>query len=251
MKRHSVFRTLALILALALALTAFAGCGASGEKPGESTQGGVEVPSEKDELSPEALYEAAAAKQADNPHPIAVFVLGSGETVTAELYEDVAPNTVNNFISLANSGFYDGLIFHRVIADFMIQGGDPDGNGTGGPGYQIPGEFSNNGFKNDLAHTPGVLSMARQGSRTNPASKYNTAGSQFFICVATYPSLDGDYAAFGKVIDGMDAVYAISNTATDANDKPLTDQVMKYVRVDTHGVPYDPPVKTGDGSVPA
>ena len=146
-----------------------------------------------------------------------------------------------NFISLANSGFYDGIIFHRVIDNFMIQTGDPLGTGMGGPGYKIFGEFTNNNFKNDISHMPGVVSMARQGNQYNPSAAYNTAGSQFFICVADASFLDGDYAAFGNVIDGMDAVYAIAKTKTNANDKPLTEQKMMYVRVDTHGIDYAEP----------
>jgi len=154
-----------------------------------------------------------------------------GGVIVAELYPDVAPNTVANFVELANSGFYDGVVFHRVIPGFVIQGGDPTGTGMGGPGYTIKGEFTNNGFENPLKHTRGVLSMAR-------AMAPDSAGSQFFIMHADYPSLDGKYAAFGMVLEGMDVVDAIAATATDANDRPLEDQVIQSVTVDTKGVEY-------------
>lgn len=196
---------------------------------------------EEKELNYETIYQETAQKYSDVKNPVAIIVMEDGKTIAVELYADLAVNTVKNFISLANKGFYDGIIFHRVIDNFMIQTGDPFGNGTGGPGYKIFGEFSNNGYNNDLSHTPGVISMAREGNRFNPKSAYNTAGSQFFICVANDYSLDGDYAGFGKVIDGMDTVYAIAKVQTDAYDKPLTEQKMAYVRVDTHGVEYAEP----------
>ena len=167
--------------------------------------------------------------------PIATIKVKDFGTIKAELYPDKAPNTVNNFISLANSGFYDGLIFHRVIKDFMNQGGDPDGIGTGGPGYSIKGEFSSNGYtNNDLKHTAGVLSMARSN---NPDS----AGSQFFIMAKEASYLDGDYAAFGKVTEGMDVVEAINSVETDRNDKPLKDVVIESITVDTKGIDYKEP----------
>ena len=168
--------------------------------------------------------------------PIVTFTMDDGSIIRAELYPEIAPNTVNNFISLINKKFYDGLIFHRVIRGFMLQGGDPDGNGTGGPGYQIRGEFRSNGFKNELSHTPGVLSMARA---MNP----NSAGSQFFIMHEAAPYLDGEYAAFGKVIEGMDVVDYIARTRTNRMDRPLNDVVMKTVTVDTFGVDYPEPEK--------
>lgn len=169
--------------------------------------------------------------------PIATIKVKDFGTIKAELYPDKAPNTVNNFISLANSGFYDGLIFHRVIKDFMNQGGDPDGIGTGGPGYSIKGEFSSNGYtNNDLKHTAGVLSMARSN---NPDS----AGSQFFIMAKEASHLDGDYAAFGKVTEGMDVVEAINSVETDRNDKPLKDVVIESITVDTKGINYKEPEK--------
>ena len=169
-------------------------------------------------------------------NPIVTIEMENGGKMVAELYPEVAPNTVNNFISLVQSGFYNGLIFHRVIPGFMIQGGCPNGNGMGGPGYSIKGEFSQNGVKNDLVHDRGVLSMAR-------AMDPDSAGSQFFIMVEKAPHLDGEYAAFGKVIEGMDVVDAIANTATDYNDRPKAEQKMKKVTSETFGVDYPEPKK--------
>lgn len=171
-------------------------------------------------------------------NPIVTFTMKDGSVFKAELYPEIAPNTVNNFVSLVSKGFYNGLIFHRVIRGFMIQGGCPDGTGMGGPGYSIKGEFSDNGFKNDLKHTPGVLSMAR-------SMMPNSAGSQFFVMHETSPHLDGQYAAFGKVIEGMDVVNKIAETATDFRDRPLEDQVMESVTVETFGVTYPEPEKAG------
>ena len=168
-------------------------------------------------------------------NPIVKFEMNDGSIFEAELYPDIAPNTVNNFISLVKKGFYDGLIFHRVIKGFMIQGGDPQGTGMGGPGYSIKGEFCHNGFTNDLKHTPGVLSMAR-------AMDPDSAGSQFFIMHETSPHLDGSYAAFGKVINGLDVINTIADVRTDWNDRPMEDQMIKSVTVDTFGVEYDEPV---------
>ena len=170
-------------------------------------------------------------------NPIVTFEMQNGKTFKAELYPDKAPNTVNNFVSLVKKGFYDGIIFHRVIAGFMIQGGDPTGTGTGGPGYHIKGEFSSTGFKqNDLAHERGVLSMAR-------AQHPNSAGSQFFVMHDDADYLDGQYAAFGKVIEGMETVDEIAETKTDWGDRPYEEQKMKTVTVDTFGVEYAEPVK--------
>ena len=169
-------------------------------------------------------------------NPIVTFEMENGDVMKAELYPEIAPNTVNNFISLVKKGFYDGLIFHRVISGFMIQGGDPKGIGVGGPGYGIKGEFLQNGFKNDLKHSRGVLSMARSG---NPDS----AGSQFFIMHEDSPHLDGGYAAFGKLIEGIEAVDKICSVRTDWNDKPRIPQVMKKVTVETFGVDYPEPEK--------
>lgn len=167
-------------------------------------------------------------------NPIVTFEMENGDIMKAELYPEIAPNTVNNFISLVQNGFYDGLIFHRVIRGFMIQGGCPDGTGMGGPGYTIKGEFSQNGFANDLRHTEGVLSMAR-------AMHPDSAGSQFFIMHKNSPHLDGAYAAFGKITEGMDIVNKIAETATDYSDRPLEGQKMKKVTVDTMGVEYPAP----------
>mgnify|MGYP001272826459 CR=1 FL=1 len=169
-------------------------------------------------------------------NPIVTITMDNGDVMKAELYPEIAPNTVNNFISLVKKGFYDGLIFHRVINGFMIQGGCPDGTGMGGPGYSIKGEFTQNRFKNDLKHTAGVLSMAR-------AMHPNSAGSQFFIMHKTSPHLDGAYAAFGKITEGMDIVNKIAETATDYSDRPLEKQVMESVTVDTDGVEFAAPEK--------
>ena len=166
-------------------------------------------------------------------NPIVTFQTTAG-TFKAELYPEIAPNTVNNFISLVKKGFYDGTIFHRVIPGFMIQGGDPEGSGLGGPGYGIKGEFAANGFKNDLRHTRGVLSMAR-------SMRPNSAGSQFFVMVADAPHLDGQYAAFGKVIEGMEAADIIVSAKRDYSDRPYEDQIMEKVTVETFGVEYDEP----------
>ncbi len=165
-------------------------------------------------------------------NPVATIEMEDGGIMLIELFYDTAPNTVKNFIALANKGFYDGLTFHRVIPGFMIQGGDPEGNGTGGPGYNIFGEFSNNDFENNTKHIRGTISMARKGNPYNPASMYNTAGSQFFIMVDDNDGLDGDYAAFGYCFYGMDVADAIVSVKTDANDKPVKDVIIKAIRVD-------------------
>ncbi len=170
-------------------------------------------------------------------NPIVTFEMENGKTFRAELYPALAPNTVNNFLSLVGKKFYDGVIFHRVIAGFMIQGGDPQGVGTGGPGYHIKGEFSANGFANPIKHERGVLSMARA---MNPDS----AGSQFFIMHENSPHLDGQYAAFGKVIEGMGTVDAIASVKTDYHDKPLSEQKMKKVTAETFSVQYPEPVRS-------
>ena len=167
-------------------------------------------------------------------NPIVTFEMDGGKQIKAELYPDTAPNTVNNFISLVNSGYYNGLTFHRVIYGFMIQGGCPDGTGTGGPGYHIKGEFTMNGFQNDLKHSEGVLSMAR-------AMMPDSAGSQFFIMHKAAPHLDGQYAAFGKVVEGMEIVNEIAECDTDYADKPLDGQIMRKVTVETFGETYPEP----------
>ncbi len=168
--------------------------------------------------------------------PIATIEVDGYGTIEAELYPHIAPNTVNNFISLANNGFYDGLTFHRIVNNFVIQGGDPEGTGMGGPGYSILGEFTNNNFKNDLKHTEGVLSMARSQNK-------DSAGSQFFIVTGEASNLDGDYAGFGKVIKGMDIVKKIENVDVGINDNPMEKIVIKSIKVDTKGINYDDPQK--------
>ncbi len=172
-------------------------------------------------------------------NPVVTITMKGGDVIKLELYPDVAPISVNNFISLVKHNFYDGLIFHRVIRGFMIQGGCPDGTGMGGPGYSIKGEFAQNGVENNLKHTEGVLSMAR-------AMHPDSAGSQFFIMHKNSPHLDGGYAAFGKVIEGMDVVNKIAETATDYNDRPLEPQIMETVVVDTFGVDYPEPEKVSE-----
>lgn len=167
-------------------------------------------------------------------NPVVTIKMDTQKIIKVELYPDVAPNTVNNFVSLVKKGFYNGLIFHRVIDGFMIQGGDPTGTGMGDPGYSIKGEFSKNGFKNDLKHTEGVISMAR-------AMDPDSAGSQFFIMHKNSPHLDGSYAAFGKVIEGMEVVNEIAETAVSFQDRPLKDQTMQEVTVETFGVEYPEP----------
>ena len=167
-------------------------------------------------------------------NPIITIEMEQGGTMKLELYPEIAPNTVNNFISLVQKGFYNGLTFHRIISGFMIQGGDPDGRGTGGPGYSIPGEFSSNGFKNDLKHSRGVISMARSMAP-------DSAGSQFFIMHQDAPHLDGSYAAFGKLIEGEEVLDEIARTKTGWSDKPVQPQVMKAVTVETFGATYPAP----------
>lgn len=172
-------------------------------------------------------------------NPIVTFELENGDVMKAELYPEAAPNTVKNFISLINKKFYDGLIFHRVIPGFMIQGGCPDGTGMGGPGYTIRGEFRVNGYENDVRHTKGVLSMARTGV-------FDSGGSQFFIMVGDAPHLDNQYAAFGKVIEGIEAAEKIVQVETNYRDRPLEDQRIKSVTVETFGVEYEEPVKLNE-----
>lgn len=178
-----------------------------------------------------AFAESPAEPAAETQNPVATIEMADGGIIVVELYPEIAPNTVANFIELANAGFYDGLIFHRVISGFMIQGGDPEGTGMGGPDYSIKGEFAENGFENNLKHERGVISMAR-------SMMPDSAGSQFFIMHADAPHLDGQYAAFGKVLEGMDVVDAIAAVETDANDKPVSDVVIARITVDTKGVEY-------------
>lgn len=202
-------------------ITMMAGCGNQSEN--QST---------KNEVTEEMSNYSSNVKE----NPIVTITMENDEKILIELYPEIAPNTVANFISLIEDGFYDGLIFHRVIPGFMIQGGDPNGTGTGGPGYSIEGEFSSNGFENNLAHEKGVISMART---MDP----NSAGSQFFIMAENSPHLDGEYAAFGQVTEGLEVVDKIVSVERDNADKPLEDQVMKSVVVDTKGFDYPEPKK--------
>ncbi|MGC5775569.1 peptidylprolyl isomerase [Paenibacillus pabuli] len=207
-------KTTAVSLVLAMLLIVISGCG----RPSSGATEAVPAPPK-------------------GPNPVATIEMQDGQKIVIELYPEIAPNTVYNFISLANKGFYDGLIFHRVIPGFMIQGGDPNGDGSGGPGYTIKGEFTSNGHKNHLNHTRGVISMARK------SDNLDSAGSQFFIMLADADYLDNAYATFGKVTEGMDVVDGIAAQQIGENDKPVNDQVMKKVTVDTHGLEYPEPVK--------
>lgn len=216
----------------------FAGCGQSntnGTNNEESTAPSETAQSTDDTAS---LVEENVVPIATTP--VATIVVKDYGTITVELYPDMAPNTVNNFITLANDGFYDGLIFHRVIKDFMIQGGDPEGTGAGGPGYSIAGEFSDNGYtQNTLSHEKGIISMARTMAP-------DTAGSQFFITSADSTYLDGQYAAFGKVTSGLDVVDAIQNVETDNSDRPVNDVTIESIRVETNGVEVPEVVKISE-----
>ncbi|NEU27300.1 peptidylprolyl isomerase [Paenibacillus polymyxa] len=223
MNRKSIRPWYTLCL-LAIMLVLVAGCGTKATD--------VEAASRTSTTTPTATKDKSKVVS----HPIVTIVMNDGKKIKLELYPEVAPNTVNNFISLVQKGAYNGTIFHRVIPGFMIQGGDPQGNGTGGPGYSIKGEFKSNGFNNTLKHTRGVLSMAR-------SADLDSAGSQFFIMVADADYLDGQYAAFGKVTSGMDVVDAIVNSKRDSNDKPIKPATMKKVTVDTLGKKYPEPVK--------
>lgn len=223
-------KTASVIALLLVIITVFCACGKA--KDNEETDYNRIATDALAEYKPEA---------SGNKNPVAALVLKDKSVVLIELFPDIAPNTVKNFIKLANSGFYDGLIFHRIIDGFMVQGGDPLGTGRGDPGYAIPGEFTNNNFKNELKHQTGVISMARAGSRVNPELYYNTAGSQFFICVADCSSLNGDYASFGKVVSGMDKILSMAKVTTDSNDKPVEAQYMESIRVETFGVTYAEP----------
>lgn len=220
-------RIIGTLLIIAITSMALIGCSAS-KKDDTNLQGNSN--------NKEIYLSKETEKKTDDKNPVATIEMDDGKIIKLELYPEIAPNTVRNFISLANSKFYDGLIFHRVISGFMIQGGDPEGTGMGGPEYSIYGEFTNNEFENTLLHTKGVISMAR--SRDN-----NSAGSQFFIMHGDSPNLDGDYAAFGKVIEGMDVVDSIAQVETDSKDKPKKDVKIKSILVDTFGVNYNEPVK--------
>ncbi|WP_276353362.1 peptidylprolyl isomerase [Cohnella caldifontis] len=233
---------LTLFLMLAVTLLIAAGCGKRNEAGGGSNAASPSnSPAASDAApSPSASDDPGAAPHSDK-NPVVTIEMDNGRTIKLELFPDIAPNTVNNFISLVKKGFYDGMIFHRVMPGFMIQGGDPEGTGMGGPGYAIKGEFTANGFQNDLKHKRGILSMARK------SEPMDSAGSQFFIMVADYPSLDGQYAAFGNVIEGMDTVDEIVNQKIDPNDpqgtRPEKPMAIKKATVDTKGVDYPEPEK--------
>ena len=236
------------ILTAALLLLAAIGCaktyansltGKTGEEPAAAGTDTTSVAGETEpqQTEPQKTEETNQSKENSTmQNPIATITMQDGGVMKLELYPDVAPNTVKNFIALANAGFYDGLTFHRIIAGFMIQGGDPNGTGSGGPGYSIKGEFTSNGFKNDLKHKRGVISMAR-------TMIPDSAGSQFFIMHADYPYLDGEYAAFGMLLEGFDVLDAIATVQTNRNDAPLTPVVIDTIRVDTFGVDYGEPEK--------
>ncbi|MGM0881825.1 MAG: peptidylprolyl isomerase [Bacillota bacterium] len=229
-----------MLLLMAALLIVASGCGANKSAAGNDSLGGGNTNANTNTASPAPTEEPVSDEPellGSDKHPVVTIELSNDKIIKLELYPEVAPNTVNNFISLINKGFYDGLIFHRVIPGFMIQGGDPDGVGTGGPGYSIPGEFSENRFENKLKHTRGVLSMAR-------SNMPDSAGSQFFIMVADYPPLDNQYASFGKVTEGMEAVDEIVNQPRDASDKPNDPISMKKVTVDTLGMTFEEPKKT-------
>ncbi|MCE5169943.1 peptidylprolyl isomerase [Paenibacillus profundus] len=217
-------KVLSLSILLIAAMIMIAGCGA------KSNADNAQSATDTSNVSDTEKKEPAS----NGKNPLVTIEMEDGKKIELELYPDTAPNTVNNFISLVKKGFYDGLIFHRVIPGFMVQGGDPEGSGIGGPGYSIKGEFADNNFQNDLKHSEGVISMARSASP-------DSAGSQFFIMVAEASHLDGQYAAFGKVTKGMEMVQEIVSTPRDAQDKPNTPQKMKKVTVDTFGVEYKEP----------
>ncbi|MDQ8734938.1 peptidylprolyl isomerase [Paenibacillus sp. LHD-38] len=229
-------KRLGMMLLLMLILVIVAGCGGT-KTPNNGETTGAGGGNTNTTTPTEAPAEDGPALLGPDKHPVVTIQLSNDKIIKLELYPEVAPNSVNNFISLINKGFYDGVIFHRVIPDFMIQGGDPDGTGMGGPGYSIPGEFNSNGFENKLKHTRGVLSMARSNDP-------DSGGSQFFIMVAEYPSLDNEYAAFGKVTEGMEAVDEIVNQTKGANDRPENPISMKKVTVDTLGMTFEEPTKT-------
>ncbi|GAA0766302.1 peptidylprolyl isomerase [Clostridium subterminale] len=222
-------RTIGALLITAIISLTLIGCSTSNKSNKE------EANTEGNDNKEIYLSKETEKKETDK-NPVATIEMEDGKVIKLELYPEIAPNTVRNFISLANSKFYDGLIFHRVISGFMIQGGDPEGTGMGGPDYSIYGEFANNQFENNLLHTKGVISMARSNDK-------NSAGSQFFIMHGDTPSLDGDYAAFGKVIEGMNVVDSIAQIETGSNDRPKKDIKIKSITVDTFGVTYNEPVK--------
>ena len=228
MRMKNINKYLKLILVtLIMTSLVLVGCGTSKSNTNKTAENDTKSSSESSETN---------SSEANKSLPLATISVEGYGVIEAELYPEIAPNTVNNFIDLSNKGFYNNLKFHRIIKDFMIQGGDPKGNGTGGPGYSIEGEFTSNGFANSLKHTKGVLSMAR-------SQDPNSAGSQFFIMTKEASHLDGEYAAFGKVISGLDVLEKIENVKTDSNDKPKEDVVIKSITVDTKGITYKEPNK--------
>lgn len=242
MKRFFAILTAALLLLAAIGCAKTYANSLTGKTGEELAAAGTDTTSAAGETKPQQTEpqkteETNQSKENSTmQNPIATITMQDGGVMKLELYPDVAPNTVKNFITLANAGFYDGLTFHRIIAGFMIQGGDPNGTGSGGPGYSIKGEFTSNGFKNDLKHKRGVISMAR-------TMIPDSAGSQFFIMHADYPYLDGEYAAFGMLLEGFDVLDAIATVQTNRNDAPLTPVVIDTIRVDTFGVDYGEPEK--------
>jgi len=228
MRMKNINKYLKLILVtLIMTSLVLVGCGTSKSNTNKTTENDTKSSSESSETN---------SSEANKSLPLATISVEGYGVIEAELYPEIAPNTVNNFIDLSNKGFYNNLTFHRIIKDFMIQGGDPKGDGTGGPGYSIEGEFTSNGFANSLKHTKGVLSMAR-------SQDPNSAGSQFFIMTKESSHLDGEYAAFGKVISGLDVLEKIENVKTASNDKPKEDVVIKSITVDTKGITYKEPNK--------
>jgi peptidyl-prolyl cis-trans isomerase B (cyclophilin B) len=232
MKKYSMYAVLFILLSITALLS---GCGNKPEKDAANNTANNSANNTNDIQEP-APTPASEPTIPDGQHPVVTIEMEDGAVIKAELYPHIAPNTVNNFISLANQGFYDGVIFHRVIPGFMIQGGDPEGTGMGGPGYAIKGEFTDNDFENNLKHDRGVLSMARQGDPYR-----DTAGSQFFIMHADSPHLDNAYASFGKVIEGIEVVDQIAAAERAAQDRPVEEQKMKKVTVETFGVEYPEP----------
>ena len=216
-----------ILVTLIMTSLVLVGCATSKSNTNKTAENDTKSSSESSETN---------SSEANKSLPLATISVEGYGVIEAELYPEIAPNTVNNFIDLANKGFYNNLTFHRIIKDFMIQGGDPKGDGTGGPGYSIEGEFTSNGFANSLKHTKGVLSMAR-------SQDPNSAGSQFFIMTKEASNLDGQYAAFGKVISGLDVLEKIENVKTSSNDKPKEDVVIKSITVDTKGITYKEPNK--------
>jgi len=234
MKKTAIILTTLLTVVLLISGCDYDSTGSSSQREPSSSAGTPD--SASDDFSIDAILEKVDLTVNIETNPLAVIEMENGGVIIVELYPDVASNTVNNFITLANSGFYDGLIFHRVIPGFMIQGGDPEGTGIGGPGYGIVGEFSNNGYNNDLTHRRGVISMAR-------SMAVDSAGSQFFICVADSTFLDGDYAAFGETVYGMETADEVAGAPRDGSNKPNKDQRIKAIRVDTKGINYPEPEK--------